>query len=300
MRINTSSQTLTSHETTHTLTSATKNSIANILTIAGSDSGGGAGIQADIKAISATGSYACSVIAALTAQNTQGVSGVYQIPAEFIGLQLDAIFHDLEIAAVKIGMLNDAEAIKTIADKLKQYQVKLIVIDPVMVATSGDVLIQDTAVELLKTELFPLATVITPNLSEAAWLMGVEPPVNEDHIDSFIQQIRLNPYFQHSAILLKGGHFNGVQSTDWLVTEKGGEQFTRSRIKTNNTHGTGCTLSSAIASYLGQGYPLNQAIDKAKSYLTHALIQANHLNVGQGAGPVDHFYELRQQAHVNC
>lgn len=266
--------------------------IVNILTIAGSDSGGGAGIQADIKAISATGSYACSVITALTAQNTQGVSGIYSISAEFIGQQLDAVFQDIDIAAVKIGMLNDCSVIKVIAEKIKQYQPPFVVLDPVMVATSGDPLIQMSAIETLKDELFPLVSLITPNLPEAALLIGHDMPSSDSEIDDFIIKLRAHASLNGVNILLKGGHFGGEQSHDWLVTSKMVEIFSHKRVFTKNTHGTGCTLSSAIASYLGQGYPLTQAIDLAKTYLSNALVQADLLNVGKGAGPVHHFYNL--------
>ncbi|HBV75744.1 MULTISPECIES: bifunctional hydroxymethylpyrimidine kinase/phosphomethylpyrimidine kinase [Vibrio] len=266
--------------------------IVNILTIAGSDSGGGAGIQADIKAISATGSYACSVITALTAQNTQGVSGIYSISAEFIGQQLDAVFQDIDIAAVKIGMLNDCSVIKVIAEKIKQYQPPFVVLDPVMVATSGDPLIQISAIETLKEVLFPLVSLITPNLPEAALLIGSDMPSSEAEIEGFIVKLRDHEPLNNINVLLKGGHFCGEQSNDWLVTPKMVEIFSHKRVFTKNTHGTGCTLSSAIASYLGQGYPLTQAIDLAKTYLSNALVQADLLNVGKGAGPVHHFYNL--------
>ncbi|OEF30148.1 bifunctional hydroxymethylpyrimidine kinase/phosphomethylpyrimidine kinase [Vibrio rumoiensis] len=276
----------------HAFQSSSHSPIANILTIAGSDSGGGAGIQADIKAISATGSYACSVITALTAQNTRGVTGIYSISAEFIAQQLDAVFTDIDIAAVKIGMLNDCNVIKVIAEKLKQYQPKYVVLDPVMVATSGDPLIQTSAIQTLQNELFPLVSVITPNLPEAALLIGGEVPTNEADIDAFIMKLLQHQPLSNVNILLKGGHFSGENSHDWLVTKGAIQTFSHKRIFTQNTHGTGCTLSSAIASYLGQGYPLEQAIHLAKIYLSDALSKADMLNVGNGSGPVHHFYHL--------
>ena len=269
---------------------STKPSIANILTIAGSDSGGGAGIQADIKAISATGSFACSVITALTAQNTQGVTGILPIDAEFVGQQLDAVFSDIDIAAVKIGMLNDASVIRVIAQKLKQYQPKYVVLDPVMVATSGDALIENSAIQTLVNTLFPLVTVITPNLPEAALLIGTQMPAHESEIESFIQQLKAHSNLKSMKVLLKGGHFDGKQSCDWLIDGEQITVFSQPRIKTSNTHGTGCTLSSALASYLGQSFELETAISKAKVYISHAIMSADKLNVGRGSGPVHHFY----------
>lgn len=268
----------------------TQLSIVNILTIAGSDSGGGAGIQADIKAISATGSFACSVITALTAQNTQGVSGILPIDAEFVGQQLDAVFSDIDIAAVKIGMLNDASVIAVIAQKLKQYQPKYVVLDPVMVATSGDALIENSAIQTLVNTLFPLVTIITPNLPEAALLIGTQMPTHESEIESFIQQLQAHSNLKSMKILLKGGHFDGEESCDWLIDGEQITVFSQPRIKTSNTHGTGCTLSSALASYLGQGFELEASISKAKVYISHAIMAADELNVGRGSGPVHHFY----------
>ncbi|MBD1574074.1 bifunctional hydroxymethylpyrimidine kinase/phosphomethylpyrimidine kinase [Vibrio sp. S17_S38] len=269
---------------------STQLSIVNILTIAGSDSGGGAGIQADIKAISATGTFACSVITALTAQNTQGVTGILPIDAEFVGQQLDAVFSDIDIAAVKIGMLNDASVIAVIAQKLKQYQPKYVVLDPVMVATSGDALIENSAIQTLVNTLFPLVTVITPNLPEAAFLIGTQMPTHESEIESFIQQLQAHSNLKSMKILLKGGHFDGEESSDWLIDGEQITVFSQPRIKTSNTHGTGCTLSSALASYLGQGFELEASISKAKAYISHAIMAADKLNVGRGSGPVHHFY----------
>lgn len=188
--------------------------IANVLTIAGSDSGGGAGIQADIKAISATGSYACSVITALTAQNTQGVQAIFTPPAEFVAAQLDAVFSDIHIDAVKIGMLSDAAVIEVVAQKLREYQPKIVVLDPVMVATSGDLLLQTSAIDALKKELLPLATVITPNLPEAATLLGCAVPQNIAEMEAMVEALRaLNTH----AVLLKGGHLQEDESLDLLI-----------------------------------------------------------------------------------
>ena len=266
--------------------------IPNVLTIAGSDSGGGAGIQADIKAISATGSFACSVITALTAQNTQGVSAIFPVSAEFIGQQLDSIFSDINIAAIKIGMLNDSDVIEVIAEKLEHYNLMNVVLDPVMVATSGDPLIQPSAIQTLKERLIPLVGLITPNLPEAGLLIGEPEPKSESEIEGFIEKLKAHSELYNVAILLKGGHFKGKESRDWLIQRNQTAVYTHQRIATKNTHGTGCTLSSAIASYLAQGFDLTEAIGHAKQYLSHALVHADELNVGKGSGPVHHFYTL--------
>ena len=261
-----------------------------VLTIAGSDSGGGAGIQADIKAISATGSYACSVITALTAQNTQGVSGIYPISSEFVEQQLDAVFSDLNVIAVKIGMLSDSDVIHSVAKKIKQYKPQYLVVDPVMVATSGDLLLQASAIESLKSELLPLADVITPNLPEAAALIGTKVPQNEDEMVDMINELR---QLGAKSVLLKGGHLeDDSNSTDLLICTDTVERLSTARIETRNTHGTGCTLSSAIASYLAQGHELQAAVTLGKHYITQAIIHADELNIGQGHGPVNHFFAL--------
>lgn len=258
------------------------------LSIAGSDSSGGAGIQADIKAISATGSYACTVITATTAQNTHGVTDVHPIPPTHIEAQLDAVFSDLNIQAVKIGMLADAEIIKVVASKLRQYQPKIIVLDPVMVATSGDRLLQNHAIETLESELFPLVSVMTPNLPEAATLLGCPTPVSQQEALALIPELKL---LSTAAILLKGGHLlDSPESIDWLITPKQLIPYASPRIATRNTHGTGCTLSSALASFLAQGYELEIAVQRAKDYITQAITYADNLEVGCGHGPVHHFY----------
>ncbi|PTB33060.1 bifunctional hydroxymethylpyrimidine kinase/phosphomethylpyrimidine kinase [Photobacterium phosphoreum] len=259
-----------------------------VLTIAGSDSGGGAGIQADIKAISATGSYACSVITAITAQNTQGVSSILPIPLDMVEQQLDAVFTDLNIQAVKIGMLADSDIIHLVAAKIRQYQPQYLVIDPVMVATSGDILLQQHAITTLKTELLPLADIITPNLPEAAALTGHDIPQSIDGMQAMISALRaINPH----AVLLKGGHLeNDSNSTDLLILASDVIELTTPRINTRNTHGTGCTLSSAIASYLAQGNTLEHATTLAKRYITAAITAADELTIGQGHGPVNHFF----------
>ncbi|WP_413283927.1 bifunctional hydroxymethylpyrimidine kinase/phosphomethylpyrimidine kinase [Vibrio sp. MA40-2] len=265
-----------------------KNTTPIVLTIAGSDSGGGAGIQADIKAISATGSYACSVITALTAQNTQGVSGIYPIAPEFVAQQLDAVFTDLNIQAVKIGMLSDVNVIKTVVTKLKQYQPKFLIVDPVMVATSGDLLLEKSAISTLKSQLLPLANIITPNLPEAAALTGEAVPTTEQQMNALIDKLRA---LNTDTVLLKGGHLtNSKNSTDLLISSNTVTAIPATRIATNNTHGTGCTLSSAIASYLAQGNELLHAVTLAKHYITQAILHADNLHIGQGHGPVDHFF----------
>lgn len=258
------------------------------LTIAGSDSGGGAGIQADIKAISATGGYACSVITALTAQNTLGVSGIFAIPPEFVEQQLDAVFSDLDVKAVKIGMLSDTKIIAMVAKKLQQYQPKHLVIDPVMVATSGDLLLQQDAISTLKETLLPLADVITPNLPEAAALLGCTVPQTEAEMDALIEEMR---QLNTKTVLLKGGHLEQSEtSTDLLITANDVYRFSTQRIQTSNTHGTGCTLSAAIASYLAQGHDLVTAVTHAKGYISHAISHADSLEIGSGHGPVHHFF----------
>lgn len=259
-----------------------------VLTIAGSDSGGGAGIQADIKAISATGSFACSAITAITAQNTLGVSAIFPIPLEHVASQLDAVFSDINIVAVKIGMLADADIIDVVADKIRQYQPKFLVLDPVMIASSGDLLLQESAISTLKSELLPLADVITPNLPEAAKLTGCDVPQTEAQMQNMVEDLMA---LGTAAVLLKGGHLtDSSESNDLLITAGQVQKFTAKRINTRNVHGTGCTLSSAIASYLAQGSPLTEAVSRAKTYLTGAISHADLLTIGQGHGPVNHFY----------
>lgn len=259
-----------------------------VLTIAGSDSGGGAGIQADIKAISATGGFACSVITAITSQNTQGVHAVFPIPIAHVESQLDAVFSDLNIVAVKIGMLADANIINAVANKLIQYRPQHLVLDPVMVATSGDVLLDANAIDTLKETLIPMADIITPNLPEGAALTGRTVPQSEAQMNSMISDLRA---LGAKAILLKGGHLEEEQnSNDLLITPHSATVLSAKRFPTNNTHGTGCTLSAAIACYLGQGNSLNKAVDLAKQYISHAIAHADELHVGHGHGPVHHFF----------
>jgi hydroxymethylpyrimidine/phosphomethylpyrimidine kinase len=268
---------------------ATKASlIPIILTIAGSDSSGGAGIQADIKAISATGSYACSVITAITAQNTLGVLAIFPIPLEHIEKQLDAVFTDLNVVAVKVGMLADGDIIKIVVAKIKQYQPKFLVVDPVMITTSGESLLAQPAIGILKSELLPLANIITPNLPEAAALIGSAVPRNQAEMVNMAKDLR---QLGAKAILLKGGHLvDDENSTDLLILPAHVQLLTAKRINTNNTHGTGCTLSSAIASYLAHGNDLLLAVQLSKRYISKAIAHADDLEIGNGNGPVNHFF----------
>ena len=261
--------------------------IPNVLTIAGSDSGGGAGIQADIKAMSANGVYAASVITAVTAQNTQGVHAIHDVPVAIIEAQIDAVLSDIECAAVKIGMLSQAVVIELVAAKLKQYDIQTVVLDPVMVATSGDPLLQEAAIEVLKKQLIPLATVITPNLYEAAILSGVTPASNQAEMLQCAEKLM---DLGSDAVLLKGGHLQDEQSSDLLVNANGEmEWFSSPRIASSNTHGTGCTLSSALCAFLAQGEPLARATKLAKVYIQSTIQAADQLQVGSGSGPVNHF-----------
>lgn len=261
-----------------------------VLSVAGSDSGGGAGIQADIKAISATGSFACTVITALTAQNTQGVTGVMGIPGDFIEQQFDAVFSDIDIDAVKIGMLGDAATIRTVAAALRKHNPRFVVLDPVMVATSGDVLLAEDAIETLITELIPLADLITPNLPEARALLQARPELNTAAEDDTAAHCKQLLSYGCRSVLIKGGHQEADSSTDFWLDDNGLRTYSSPRIDTQNTHGTGCTLSASIASYLAQGLAMPEAIQQAKNYIQGAIEHADQLKIGQGSGPVHHFY----------
>ena len=255
------------------------------LTIAGSDSSGGAGIQADIKTMTANGVYAMSAITALTAQNTTGVTGIMEVTPEFLSLQLEAIFTDIYPDAVKTGMVSSGELIKTISATLKKYNARNIVVDPVMVATSGAKLISDEAIEILKAELLPLATVITPTIPEAEVLSGMTIKNEEDMIaaaKAIYEKFNCN-------VLLKGGHQIN-DANDLLYRDGGYVWFKGKRIDNPNTHGTGCTLSSAIASNLAKGENLDDAVKHAKEYISGAL--AAMLDLGKGSGPLAHCYTL--------
>jgi len=258
------------------------------LTIAGSDSSGGAGIQADLKTFSALGVYGASVITALTAQNTQGVTAVHDVPADFVTAQIDAVFSDLAVGAVKIGMLSQAATIEAVAQGLRRYKAKNIVLDPVMVATSGDRLIAADAIEALRELLFPQALVVTPNLPEAAALLDHAPARSEAEMEA---QARALLDFGAHHVLIKGGHGQGSESVDLLVDATSVTRFAGMRIATRNTHGSGCTLSSAIAAGLARGQDLKAAVREAKTYVTAAIAAADTLAVGHGNGPLHHFHE---------
>ncbi len=251
------------------------------LTIAGSDSSGGAGIQADIKAMTMNGVFAMSAITALTAQNTLGVTGISEVTPEFLGLQIDAVFTDIPPDAVKVGMVSSSALIRVIAAKLRQYGARNVVVDPVMVATSGARLISEDAIGTLSAELLPLATVITPNIPEAEVLAGREIKSASD-MEAAAREIG-GKY--GCAVLCKGGHQLN-DANDFLWRDGGGKWFNGKRIDNPNTHGTGCTLSSAIAANLAKGATLDEAVDRAKAYLSGAL--AAMLDLGHGRGPMNH------------
>ena len=262
-----------------------QNKMPTCLTIAGSDSSGGAGIQADLKTMLANRVYAMSVIAALTAQNTCGVDAIYDVDAAFVEKQMDSVFTDIYPMAVKIGMVSQKEIILAISKKLQQYHARNIVVDPVMVATSGAKLISDEAIDTLKENLFPLATVLTPNIPEAEVLSGLKISNEEEMLEA----AKYIGDHYHCAVLLKGGHQIN-DANDLLYKEGNYQWFKGKRIDNENTHGTGCTLSSAIASYLARGENLENAVKKAKDYISGAL--AAMLDLGQGHGPMDHGYVL--------
>ncbi|QWG14954.1 bifunctional hydroxymethylpyrimidine kinase/phosphomethylpyrimidine kinase [Bradyrhizobium sediminis] len=259
------------------------------LTIAGSDSSGGAGIQADLKSFAALGVYGASVITALTAQNTRGVTGIHQVPADFVSAQIDAVFGDLEVRAVKIGMVAELAVIDAIATGLKKWSPQHIVLDPVMVATSGDRLLAADAVEGLRTKLIPLASLITPNLPEAAALLNEPLAAGEAVIESQGQRLLA---MGCPAVLIKGGHGQGAESIDYLVRDSGVIALAAPRITTGNTHGTGCSLSSAIAAGLAKGEDLETAVRHAKAWVSAAIAAADRLGVGHGHGPIHHFHRF--------
>ena len=261
-----------------------------VLTIAGSDSGGGAGIQADLKTFSALGCYGMSVITALTAQNTRAVTAIHPVPPDFIAAQMDAVLSDIGTDAVKIGMLHSPEVIETVADRLAAHQAPHIVLDPVMVAKSGDKLLQDDAVEALIKCLIPAAHVITPNLPEASTLLG-RPVASSDDMTRACRDLA---ELGCGAVLLKGGHLESGDSSDCLYIRETDTLVTLEapRIETPNSHGTGCTLSSAVAAHLAKGLPLIRAVEKAKIYIAQALSAGAGFSLGKGHGPVHHFHAL--------
>lgn len=269
-----------------------------LLTIAGSDCSGGAGIQADLKSFSAQGVYGMSVITAITAQNTQGVFAVQDISPEIIGMQMDAIFTDIQVDGVKIGMVSQASSIEIISEKLKQYEPINIVLDPVMISKSGYSLLQPSAKSALLSKLLPLAHVITPNIPEAEAILeeklGKAFPINniEDMAAAAEEISKLGPKY----VLVKGGHLE-ASAVDVLFDGNKIIYFTEERILTKNTHGTGCTLSSAIAANLALGYSMENSIKNSKDYITEAI--KHSLDIGKGVGPTNHFYSLYKKAGMN-
>ncbi|THD56205.1 MAG: bifunctional hydroxymethylpyrimidine kinase/phosphomethylpyrimidine kinase [Bradyrhizobium sp.] len=259
------------------------------LTIAGSDSSGGAGIQADLKTFAALGVYGASVITALTAQNTTGVSGIHPVPAAFVAAQIDAVFGDLDVKAVKIGMVAQLASIEAIAAALARWSPAHVVLDPVMVATSGDLLLAPDAVAGLRAKLVPRATLLTPNLPEAAALL--DEPVASGEAAIAGQGRRLLA-LGCPAVLVKGGHGQGPESIDYLITASGTIALPAPRIATDNTHGTGCSLSSAIAALLAKGEALETAVRQAKAWISAAIAAADRLEVGHGHGPIHHFHRF--------
>ena len=262
---------------------------AIILTIAGSDSSGGAGIQADIKTISALRGYAASVITAITAQNTMGVQDVMPVTPDMVTTQIDSVMTDLHVDAVKIGMVNDPAIVRAIADGLRRHQPRLVVYDPVMVSTSGCRLMEEETVDIIKEELFPLSTLITPNLHEVSLLVDRKVGTIEEMETAAMELSQKH----HTGVLVKGGHLEGGEMCDILFADGQLSRFSDTKIETGNLHGTGCTLSSAIATFLGKGESLEQAVRSAKSYLTEAIRQGSDMKIGHGHGPVWHLHTLR-------
>lgn len=263
--------------------------IPNLLSIAGSDPSGGAGIQADLKTFSAFACYGMAALTALTAQNTQGVTAVHVPPPAFLAAQLDAIYADIRVDAVKIGMLASGAIVATVAERLRAHGQRHVVLDPVLVATSGDSLGSPDVVDAMRTELLPLAELVTPNLPEAARLANRPAPEDDAGMKEIAEAIhRLGP----AAVLVKGGHLRGPESVDILFDGRAHTTFSAPRVATRNTHGTGCTLSAAIAACLGRGATVTDAIAAAKDYLTEALVRSETLHVGSGHGPVHHFHSF--------
>jgi hydroxymethylpyrimidine/phosphomethylpyrimidine kinase len=259
------------------------------LTIAGSDSSGGAGIQADLKTFAALGVYGASAITALTAQNSRGVSGIHPVPPAFVTAQIDAVFGDLAVEAVKIGMVAQPTVIDAIAAGMARWSPRHVVLDPVMIATSGDRLLAADAVDALRTKLFPTASLVTPNLPEAAALLDESPADDEGAVERQGRQLLA---LGCRAVLIKGGHGQGSESIDYLVDRAGTIALRAPRLPTSNTHGTGCSLSSAIAAGLAKGEDLATAVRHAKAWISAAIAAADRLAVGHGHGPVHHFHEF--------
>lgn len=260
----------------------------SVLTIAGSDSGGGAGIQADLKTFSALGCFGASAITAITVQNTLGVTDIHSIPAAIAAGQIRAVMDDIKPSAIKIGMVHSAELAVTIASVLRDYPHVPVILDPVMVATSGDRLIQSETIEVLKKELFPLATLVTPNLDEAEILSSMKVRSVDEMKLAGAKILDTGCH----AVLIKGGHLQGETLFDVYLENNGFEQIIRSElIATGNTHGTGCTLSSAIASFIARGYGLSDAVQKASQYIHKAIAAGRDVKTGEGHGPLNHFFE---------
>lgn len=259
-----------------------------VLTIAGSDCSGGAGIQADLKTISALGGYAASAITAVTVQNTCGVYGIHAIPPETVRGQIEAVMTDIEPDAVKIGMTNDAETVIAIAETLRKFKPKHIVFDPVMVSTSGCRLMEEEAILAVTEQLMPISTIITPNLKEAETLLGVTIKTVDEMIEGAKELLR----YGSQAVLVKGGHLSGNDMTDVMMIrgEAQPKLYTSIKIDSKNTHGTGCTLSSAIATLLSQGKSLDEAVKGAKEYVQRGIESATYINIGKGHGPLNHFF----------
>jgi hydroxymethylpyrimidine/phosphomethylpyrimidine kinase len=257
------------------------------VTIAGSDSGGGAGIQADLKTFSALEVYGASVITALTAQNTRGVTGIHDVPPAFIAAQIDAVFSDLKVNATKIGMLSQVATIEAVTAGLDRHRQTNVVLDPVMIAASGDRLLAPVAIDSLRRLLIPRALVITPNLPEAAALLDTKIATDESAMRDQAERLLA---LGARAVLIKGGHGSGPESVDLLVQPGAAQRLAAERLATQNTHGTGCTLSSAIAAGLAKGLALVDAVRAAKSYVTAAIAAADKLAIGSGHGPVHHFH----------
>ena len=268
-----------------------------ILSIAGSDCSGGAGIQADIKAISALGGYAASAITAITVQNTLGVHTVQAMSPEIVRGQIEAVMEDLQPVALKIGMINDIQIVRVISDCIRKYTPQYIVYDPVMVSTSRQKLMTDEAIEEIKKELLPLVTLATPNLDETAVLIG--NPIH--NIQEMQEAAKLLTEHYHISILVKGGHLEGDNMCDLLHTSEFIYHiYEEKKIESHNLHGTGCTLSSAIATYLAKGYPMRESIQHAKTYITQAIIAGKELNIGHGNGPLWHFPDTVAQMCTFC
>lgn len=267
---------------------------ARVLSIAGSDSGGGAGIQADLKTASALGCFGMTAITAITAQNTVGVRAIQALPPELLAQQIDAVVEDIGVDAVKIGMLHDPAVVQVVAQAIRRHGFTRVVLDPVMVANSGDRLIADDTVAVLVQELFPLATVITPNLDEAAWLLG-HPITSSDQLQSAAGELRA---MGAPAVLVKGGHLPGPIVADLLVTPERSWRWEDERIATRNTHGTGCTLSTAIACHLALGQTLPEAVEEARRYVRQAMQSGTDMALGQGHGPLDHGFAPRPSVRL--